>query len=71
MCTIFWLEKLEGKRPLGRSGRRWEVIRMDLGEIGWKDVEWIHVSEDSDQWRVLVNTVMNLRVTYKAGNLTR
>jgi hypothetical protein len=35
---------------------------MDLREIGWEGVDWIHMVEDSDQWRDLVNTVMNLRV---------
>jgi hypothetical protein len=29
---------------------------------GWGGVEWIDLAQDRDQWRVLVNTVMNLRV---------
>jgi hypothetical protein len=34
--------KPEGKRPLGRPRRRWvDNIRMDLGEVGWSDVDWI------------------------------
>jgi hypothetical protein len=34
--------KSEGKRPLGRPRRRWvDNIRMDLGEVGWGDVDWI------------------------------
>jgi hypothetical protein len=34
--------KPEGKRPLGRPSRRWlDNIRMDLGEVGWGDVDWI------------------------------
>jgi hypothetical protein len=37
-------------------------IEMDLGEIGWSDVDWIGLAEDKDQWRALVNAVMNLRV---------
>jgi hypothetical protein len=35
---------------------------MDLEEIGWDGVEWMDVAQDRDQWKVLVNTVMNLRV---------
>jgi hypothetical protein len=33
--------KPEGKRPLGKSRRKWVDIRMDLGEVGWGDVDWI------------------------------
>jgi hypothetical protein len=55
--------KPKGKRPLGRPRRRREDgIKMDLGEIGWGGVEWIHLAQDRDQWRALVNAVMNLRV---------
>jgi hypothetical protein len=53
----------EGRRPLGRPRRRWEdKIKMDLREIGFRDVDWIHWARDRDRWRALVNTVMNLRV---------
>jgi hypothetical protein len=55
--------KPEGKRPLGRPRRRWvDNIRMDLGEIGWDGLDWVDLTQDSDQSRALVNTVMNLRV---------
>jgi hypothetical protein len=54
--------KPEGKRPLGRPRRRWEDIRIDLRETGWEGVDWIHLAQDRDLWRALVNTVMNLRV---------
>jgi len=37
-------------------------MRMDLTEIGSKDMDWVHLAQDSDQWRALVNAVMNLRV---------
>jgi hypothetical protein len=37
-------------------------IKMDLGEIGWDSMDWIDLAQDRDQWRALVNTVMNLRV---------
>jgi hypothetical protein len=36
---------------------------MDVREIGWNDMDWIDLAEDRDQWRALVNTVMNLRVS--------
>jgi hypothetical protein len=35
---------------------------MDLREIGWESVEWIHLAENRNQWQGLVNTVMNLQV---------
>jgi len=50
--------KPEGKRPLRRSWCRLEDnIRMDVREIGWKGVDWIHLAPDSDQWWALVSTV--------------
>jgi hypothetical protein len=38
------------------------VMKMDLREIRFGDVDWIHWAQDRDRWRTLVNTVMNLRV---------
>jgi hypothetical protein len=37
-------------------------IEMDLREIGWDGMEWIELAQDGNQWRALVNMVMNLRV---------
>jgi hypothetical protein len=55
--------KPEGKRPLGRSRRRWvDNIRMDLGEVGRGDVDWTGLAQDRNRWRALVNSVLNLRV---------
>jgi hypothetical protein len=55
--------KPEGKRPLGRPRRRLgDNSKMDLREIGWGDMHWIDLAQDRDQWRVLVDTVINLRV---------
>jgi hypothetical protein len=55
--------KPEGRRLLGRTRRRWmDNIRMDLGEVGWGDVEWIGLAQDRNRWRALVNLVLNLRV---------
>jgi hypothetical protein len=55
--------KPEGNRPLGRRRHRWEDgIKMDLREIGWEGVEWIHLAQDRDHWRAVVNAMMNLRV---------
>jgi hypothetical protein len=53
----------EGKRPLGRPRFRWvDSVKMDLRETGWDGADWIDLAQDRDQWRALVNTVMNLRV---------
>jgi hypothetical protein len=49
-------------RSLGRPRRRWEDnIKMDLREIGSGDVDWIHLAQDRERWRAVVNTVMNIR----------
>jgi hypothetical protein len=62
MHTNILIRKPERKRPLLRSRHRWEDnIRMYLTETGL-EVVWIHVGQDRDHWRVLVNTVMNLWV---------
>jgi hypothetical protein len=42
--------------------RQVDNIKMDLGEIGWDVRDWIELAQDRDQWRALVNTVMNLQV---------
>jgi hypothetical protein len=42
--------KPEGRRPLGRPKHRWvDNIRMDLVEVGWGDVHWIGLAQDSKQ----------------------
>jgi hypothetical protein len=57
------VRKPEGNRPLGRPRRRWvDNIRMDLGEVGWGDVDWNGLAKDSNRWRALVNSVLDLRV---------
>jgi hypothetical protein len=55
--------KPEGKRPLGRPRQTWVgSIKIDLREIGWDGMDWINLAQDSDQWRTLVSTVLNLQV---------
>jgi hypothetical protein len=61
-CRIL-VGKPEGTRPLGRPRRRWlGNIEMDLREIEWDGVDWNDTAQDRDQWRALVNTLLNLRV---------
>jgi hypothetical protein len=58
----------KGKRPLGRPRRRWVGnIKMELREIGWDSMGWTDLAQDKDQYRDLVNTVINLRVPQNAG----
>jgi hypothetical protein len=53
----------EGKRPVGKPKRRWvDNIKMYLREIEWGSMHWTDLAQNRDQWRVLVNTVMNSRV---------
>jgi hypothetical protein len=55
--------KPEGKRPLGRQRRRSvDNIRMDPGDVGWSDVDWIGLAQDRNRWRALVSSVLNLQV---------
>jgi hypothetical protein len=62
--------KLEGKRLLRRTRRRcMDNIRLDLVEVGWGDADWIGLSQYRNKWRVVVNSVMNLRVPQNAGKL--
>jgi hypothetical protein len=60
----------EGNRTLGRPRRRWvDNIRLDLGEVGWGDMDWICLARDRNRW-TLVNSVLNLRVPQNAGKLS-
>jgi hypothetical protein len=57
-----FVEKSEGKKPLGKPRRTWEDgIRMDIREISW-GVEWIQLAQDRGLRRAVLNAVMNLRV---------
>jgi hypothetical protein len=61
-CRLL-VRKPKGKKPLGRPRRRWVAnINMDLGEVGWSDVDWIGKPQDRNRWRALVNSILNLRV---------
>jgi hypothetical protein len=55
--------KHEGKRPMGRTRRRWEDnIKMDFQEVGGVRGDWMELAQDRDGWRALVSMVKNLRV---------
>jgi hypothetical protein len=63
--------KPEGKRPLGRPRRRWmNNIRMDFGEVGWGDVDWIGLAQERNRWRAVVKSILNLRVPQNAGKFS-
>jgi hypothetical protein len=58
-----WEGQKETNRPLGRTRPRWvDNIKSTLREIEWGGMDWIDLDQDGDQWRALVNTVMNFRV---------
>jgi hypothetical protein len=61
-CRIL-VRKPEGKRPLGGRRCRWVAnIKMDLRKLGWGSTDWTDLAQDRDQWRALVDTVINLQL---------
>jgi hypothetical protein len=60
---VLLVGKPEGNRPLERPRHRsLDSIEKDISKKGWGSMDWIDVAQVGDQWRALVNTVMNLRV---------
>jgi hypothetical protein len=57
------VRKPEGKWPLRRPWRRCEDnVRMDCREMGWKVADWMHLTQNRNEWQALMNMVMNLLV---------
>jgi hypothetical protein len=42
---------------------REDSVRIDLREVGWEGMDWMHLTENWDQWWTVVKTVMNFRVS--------
>jgi len=68
MHTEFWSENLKGRNNSEDLGEDGKNIRMDLREIGCEIVDWIHLAQDSDHWRALVNMVMTIHVPKNTVN---
>jgi hypothetical protein len=63
VAPIILMEKPEGKREVGSPRHRCvDNIKMNVREVEWGGIDWFDLTQVSDQWRALVNTVMNLRV---------
>jgi hypothetical protein len=53
----------EGKTPLGRPRHKWmDNVKIHLGDNGWGGVDWIGLAQDTDEWKVFVNVIMNLQI---------
>jgi hypothetical protein len=62
-CSVL-VRRLDGKRPLGRPGCRWEDnIKIYLQEVAWGDMDWSDMAQDRDKWWEIMNAVMNIRLT--------
>jgi len=70
MYAEFWCGNLSENWPLVRPRcTKEDVIKMDLEEMGWEGVDWMHLIRDGDMWGGgdLVNTVVNIWVLQNAG----
>jgi len=47
------------------------ILERILEKTGWEYVDWVHLAKDRDQWRAVVNTVMNLRIKKNGNYLIR
>jgi hypothetical protein len=63
-----FVENREGKILLVRTRRRQNIIKTDLSGIGWEGVDWTQLSYDRENWRVVLNSAVKIRVLRNAGN---
>jgi hypothetical protein len=58
----------EEREPLGRPRHRWKNgIKMNIRAIDWGNMDWIHLVQDRNQWRTLMNMVISFRVPQNVG----
>jgi hypothetical protein len=60
MHTKFWFQTLKGRDHMEGLCVVGGDINIDVPEIGWEVVNWIHLAQDRHQWRTFINTMMNL-----------
>jgi hypothetical protein len=67
-CRLLVL-KPGGRRPLLRPKHRWvDNFKIDLGEVGWGDVDWIGLAKDRNEWKAPVKAVMTFGFHKMLGN---
>jgi hypothetical protein len=67
MHTKFWSENLEGRNHAEDLGVDGDNIRIDLREVEWESVDWMHLAQDRDKLWAFLNMVINFRVPLKGG----
>jgi hypothetical protein len=64
--TTLYSEKLKERRHFGEYAYINDNLKMELRERGCEDLDSIHLAQSRDQWRTLVDTVMNIRIPYRS-----
>jgi len=62
LLTHFTRLRTDPSKSPARPRRRWMILRMDLQEVGWRDMDWVDLAQDRDRWLSIVDARTNFWV---------